>query len=158
MRKTTHRTLTIAIALALIASATAFAGAIRGKEYRGGIPETGVKFEGHHGTGKTHAYGGLVSLRVSRSGGTVRVSFTSAWPVLYCYTTKELRVQKTRPTRISRSGAFTASVEERFAPGPGLPPIVQIVSGRFHGRVATGKIETRAPPCSGVTSFYATAQ
>jgi hypothetical protein len=150
--------LTVALALTLVVSASAFAGAIGGKRYLGGIPETGTKFEGHRGTGKTHAYGGNLSLRVSRSGGTVQVSFTSAWPVLYCYTTKQLRVQKSRPARISHSGAFTASVEERFSPGPGLPPIVQVVSGRFRGRVVTGKIETRAAPCSGLTTYYATAQ
>jgi len=157
MGKTT-RTLTIALALALAASASAFAGAIGGKRYVGGIPEKGTKTEGHRGPGSTHAYHGLVSLRVSRRGGTVQVSFTSPWPVLYCYSTKQLQVQKTRSVRISRSGSFTASVEERFSPGPGLPPIVQVVTGRFKGRVATGKIETRAAPCSGWTTFYATAQ
>jgi hypothetical protein len=157
MAKTT-RTLTIALALALVGSASAFAGAIGGKRYVGGIPEKGTKTEGHHGPGSTHAYHGLVSLRVSRNGSSVQVSFTSSWPVLYCYTTKELQVQKSRSVRISRSGTFTASVEERFSPGPGLPPIVQVVSGRFHGRAVTGKIETHAPPCSGWTTFYATAQ
>ena len=150
--------LTAALALALLVSASAFAGAIGGKRYLGGIPETGTKFEGHHGTGKTHAYGGLLSLRVARNGSSVLVSFTSAWPVIYCYNTKQLRVQKSRPARISRSGSFTASIEERFNPGPGLPPIVQVVSGRFRGRAVTGKIETRAPPCSGATTYYATAQ
>jgi hypothetical protein len=160
MRKTTVRTLTISLGLtlALIVSASALAGAIAGKRYLGGIPEKGTKTEGHRGPGKTHAYRGLLSLRVSRSGGTVSVSFTSPWPVLYCYTTKQLQVQKSRSARISRSGSFTASVEERFSPGPGLPPIIQVVSGRFNGRVATGKIETRAAPCSGWTAFYATAQ
>jgi hypothetical protein len=160
MRKTTVRTLTISLGLtlALIVSASALARAIGGKRYLGGIPEKGTKSEGHRGPGKTHAYGGLLSLRVSRSGGSVQVSFTSPWPVLYCYTTKQLQVQKSRGARISRSGSFTASVEERFSPGPGLPPIVQVVSGRFNGRVATGKIETRAAPCSGWTAFYATAQ
>jgi hypothetical protein len=158
MRKSTRRTLTIALALTLVGAATASGGAIGGKRYVGGIPETGTKFEGHHGVGKTHAYGGLLSLRVSRSGTSVTVSFTSGWPVIYCYNTKLLRVQRTRAARISRSGAFIASIEERFSPGPGLPPIVQVVSGRFHGRIVTGKIETRAPPCSGATTFYATAQ
>src|SRR5579862_5360077 len=124
MGKTT-RTLTIALALALAGSGSAFAGALGGKEYRGGIPEKGVKTEGHIGPGSTHAYHGQVSLRVSRNGSTVRVSFTSPWPVLYCYTTKELQVQRSRSVRISRSGSFTASVEERFSPGPGLPPIMQ---------------------------------
>jgi hypothetical protein len=157
MRKTT-RTLMIALALLLVGSASALGGAVGGKAYLGGIPETGTKLEGHHGTGKTHAYGGLVSLRVSRSASSVTVHFTSNWPVLYCYNTKLLRVQRTHAARISRSGSFTAYVEERFSPGPGLPPIVQVVSGRFSGRSVTGKIETRAPPCSGLTTYYATAQ
>lgn len=157
MGKTT-RTLTIALALALGASSISFAGAIRGKRYVGGIPEKGTKTEGHRGPGPTHAFHGLIALRVSRSGGTVQVSFTSPWPVLYCYSTRALQVQRTRSARISRSGSFTAFIEERFSPGPGLPPIVQVVSGRFNGRVVTGKIETRAAPCSGWTTFYATAQ
>jgi hypothetical protein len=157
MRKTSV-TATVALVLALSLASATFAGAIGGKAYVGGIPEVGTKLEGHRGKGKTHAYGGLLSLRVSRSGKAVTVSFTSSWPVIYCYNTKLLRVQHTRAARISRSGSFTASIEERFSAGPGLPPIVQIVSGRFHGRVATGKIETHAPPCSGVAAFYATAQ
>jgi len=157
MRKTT-RTLTIALALALLGASSALGGAVGGKTYLGGIPETGTKFEGHRRAGKTHAYGGLVSLRVSRSAGTVTVHFTSNWPVIYCYNTKLLRVQRTRAARISRSGSFNASVEQRFSPGPGLPPIVQVISGHFNGRVVTGKIETRAPPCSGATTFYARAQ
>ncbi len=158
MRKTTRCTLTIVLTLALVGASSAFGGAVGGKRYVGGIPETGTKFEGHRGTGKTHAYGGLLSLRVSRNAKTVTVGFTSNWPVIYCYNTKLLRVQHTRAARISRSGTFSAAVEERFSPGPGLPPIVQVISGRFKGRVVTGKIETRAPPCSGATSFYATAQ
>lgn len=157
-RTTTRCTLTLALMLALVAASSAFGGAVGGKTYVGGIPETGTKYEGHHGTGKTHAYGGLVSLHVSRSAKTVTVNFTSSWPVIYCYNTKQLRVQRTRAARISGSGSFSALVEERFSPGPGLPPITQVVSGRFHGRVVTGKIETRAPPCSGATTFYATAQ
>jgi hypothetical protein len=158
MSKTTRCTFTIALALALVAASNASGGAVGGRTYVGGIPETGTKFEGHHGVGRTHAYGGLLSLHVSRSAQTVTVKFTTSWPVIYCYNTKQLRVQKTRAARISRAGLFNAAVEERFTPGPGLPPIVQVVSGRFRGRVVTGKVETRAPPCSGATTFYATAQ
>jgi hypothetical protein len=86
------------------------------------------------------------------------VRFTSMWPVLYCFTPKTLRVQAGRAARISRSGTFSASIEERFYPGPGLPPITQVVTGRFNGRIVTGTIETRAAECSGRTTFYATAQ
>jgi hypothetical protein len=151
------RILTIALALALVASASAYARPIGGKTYLGGIPATGYKTEGHH-AGKTHANGGLVSLRVAHNGRSVVVRFTSSWPVLYCYPQKLIRVQSGKPARISSSGSFTANVEERFNPGPGLPPIVEVIRGRFKGRVVTGKIETRAPPCSGWTTFYATAQ
>jgi hypothetical protein len=159
MGKPTIRTLTIllALTLALLVSASALAGAIGGKTYLGGIPETGYKFEGHH-QGKTHAYGGLISLRVAQSGKSVLVRFTSGWPVLYCYPEKLIQVQSGRAARISRSGSFTAYVEERFRPGPGLPPIVEVITGRFRGRAVTGKIETRAPPCGGWTTYYATAQ
>src|SRR5947209_2174963 len=122
MRKTT-RMLTVVLALILVGASTALGGAIGGKKYVGGIPETGYKYEGHH-RGKTHAYGGLVSLRVARNGRSVLVRFTSAWPVLYCYPEKLIQVQGGRTARISRSGSFTASVEERFKAGPGLPPII----------------------------------
>ena len=165
MRKPTVRTLTmlLALTLALLVSASALAGAIGGKGYLGGIPETGYKSEGHH-QGRTHVFGGLISLRAARNGKSVLVRFVSsshgpaAWPVLYCYPEKPMRVQSGRAARISSSGSFTAYVEERFNPGPGLPPIVQVITGRFRGHVVTGKIETRAPPCSGWTTYYATVQ
>jgi hypothetical protein len=156
MRKTT-RTLTIALALTLAGASSASAGAIGGRTYLGGIPEWGYKFEGHHHI-RTHANGGLVALRVARNGRRVSVRFTSSWPVLYCYTPKQLRVQIGPAARVAGSGSFSASVSERFNPGPGLPPIIQVVSGRFSGRVVTGTIETRAGECSGRTTFYATAQ
>jgi hypothetical protein len=157
MRKTTRRTLTIALGLALVFAASALGGAVPGKTYLGGIPETGYKAEGHH-AGKTHAYGGLISLRVARNGKSVLVRFTSSWPVLYCYPEKLIHVQSGRAARISGSGSFTAYVSERFNPGPGLPPIVEVITGRFSGHAVTGKIETRAPPCSGWTNYYASAQ
>lgn len=157
MRKTT-RTLTILLALALVGASSAYARALGGKTYLGGIPATGYKTEGHH-SGKTHCFGNCeISLRVARNGKSVLVRFTSPWPVLYCYPEKYLQVQAGRSARVSSSGSFTAHVEERFNPGPGLPPIVQVISGRFNGRTVTGKIETRAAPCSGWTTFYATAQ
>lgn len=156
MRKTTLA-LTLACAVALAVVSSALGGAIGGKKYVGGIPETGYKSEGHH-VGRTDAHGGLVSLRVARNGRSVLVRFTSSWPVLYCYPEKLIQVQSGRAARISSSGSFTASVEERFSPGPGLPAIVEVVTGHFKGRVVTGKIETRAPPCSGWTTYYATAQ
>lgn len=153
----TRSTLMLALAITLVVTPSALARPIGGKTYSGGIPATGTKFQGHH-AGKTHANGGLISLRVSRSGGSVLVRFTSSWPVLYCVTSKQLRVQSSKASRISGSGSFSAEVTERFNPGPGLPPIVQVVNGRFRGRTVTGTIETRAAECGGRTTFYATAQ
>src|ERR1700741_3968618 len=149
MSKTT-RTLTVALALGLVWASTALGGAIGGRTYLGGIPETGYKSEGHH-TGRTDAHGGLISLRVARDGKSVLVRFTSRWPVLYCYPEQLIQVQSGSAARISRSGSFPAYGSEPFRPGPGLPPIVEVITGRFTRRIVEGKIETRAPPCSGWT-------
>jgi hypothetical protein len=153
MIKKTSRTLAIASALALAASAAALAsGAMKGKTYEGGAPSTGNS-EGHRL--RTHTSGNIV-LRVSGSGRAVTVRFASNAPILYCITPQRLKVQTTRPASISHSGSFTAAVGQRFAAGPGAPAIVQVVKGRFSGRSVRGTISTHAGEyCSGVANFYA---
>jgi hypothetical protein len=156
MRKSTYRTLASTVALTLVASATAFAsGAVGGKAYVGGVPSSGIRKESGHRVALRA--GGNIVLSVARNGRSVTVRFSSSAPVLYCFTTKTLQVQTTKPASISSSGFFTASVSERFQPGPGLAPIVQVVSGRFSGRSVSGTIKTQAAECSGSTSFSARA-
>ena len=119
------------------------------------MPTRGIRSE-HHRTVAIRA-GGNITLKVSGNGSSVYVHFTSSRPVLYCNTGKTLRVQAARPARVSGSGSFKAFISERFTPGPGLPPIVQVVYGHFNGGSASGTIETRAAECSGVSYFSARA-
>jgi hypothetical protein len=86
----------------------------------------------------------------------VTVSFTSTAPVLYCSTQERIHVQTTRAATIS-GGSFKATVNQRFAAGPGPPSIVQVISGRFSGATVRGTIHTKAAECSGVASFSAKA-
>ena len=147
--------LALALGVALTWSAVALAAPMSGKTYKGSVPSTGIRTERHR-TVKLHA-GGSITLKVSGNGRSVTVHFTSAAPVLYCNATKSLQVQSTKPASISRSGTFKASIAERFSPGPGLPPIVQVITGRFSGHTVSGKIQTNAAQCSGVASFSAHA-
>ncbi len=147
------RTFAITLALTLTCTAAALAaGPLRGKTYEGPAPSSGVDGEGHHV--HTHASGNLV-LRVAANGKSVTVRFSSTAPVLYCQPQQQLQVQTTKPASISRSGKFTATIDERFMAGPGAPSIVQLVTGQFSGHTVKGTIRTQAPPCSGVSSFSA---
>ena len=143
-------------ALVLGAAVAAAAGPLHGASYVGAAPSSGVSSEGHHRL-KLHA-GGTIVLKVSRNGRSVTVGYTSASPIHYCRTSKALKVQRSHSTSISGSGSFRAAVSQRFQATPGPPPIVQIVSGRFNGRSVSGKIETRAAECSGVSYFSARAR
>jgi hypothetical protein len=146
--------LVIALALALTAAASALAGPLNGRTYEGGAPSYGTA-EGHRQ--RTHAAGNIV-LRVSGNGRSVRAWFSSSSPILYCVTRQPVRVQSSHPASIASNGTFKAAVGERFAPGPGAPAILQVISGQFSGRSAWGTIRTRAGECSGVTSFWAGAR
>jgi hypothetical protein len=142
-----------AIVLALICVAGAFAaGPLKGKTYQGAAPSMGVNREGHRV--RTHASGNIV-LRVAGNGRSVTVRFSSSAPVLYCVSQERIHVQSTKPASISRGGKFTATIDERFAAGPGAPSIVQVVTGQFSGATVKGTIRTQAPPCSGLSSFSA---
>jgi hypothetical protein len=143
--------LTIALVLACVAGAVA-AGPLKGKTYQGGAPSMGVDREGHRV--RTHASGNIL-LRVASNGRSVTVRFSSSNPVLYCVTQERIHVQTTKPAAISKSGNFSATIDERFSAGPGAPSIVQVVTGRFTGGTVKGQIRTQAPPCSGISSFSA---
>lgn len=157
MTNRAHRTLAIALALTLAGSACALAaGPLNGKSYQAGAPSWGVSGEGHRI--RTHASGDLV-LRVASNGRTVTVRFSgSSYPVLYCRTNERLYSQSTKPASISSSGRFRATVGEKFTRGPGLPAVVQVVSGQFKGHMVYGLIRTQVPECGGVSSFAASAR
>jgi hypothetical protein len=155
MTHTAHRAAAIAFALALVGSAAALAaGPLSGRTYQGGAPSTGVS-EGHRKP--THASGNII-LRVSGSGRSVTVRFSSSAPVLYCVTQQRVHVQSSHAASIASNGTFKAAVGERFSPGPGAPAIVQLVAGRFSGGSVRGTIHTRAGECGGVARFSATAR
>jgi hypothetical protein len=151
-----QRTLLIALALALASATAALASEpLHGKTYEGGVPAYGVS-EGHRLRTNTN---GKIVLRVSRNGRSVTVHFTSKAPLLYCHTQQPLQVQSTKAASISKSGAFKASIGERFKAGPGPPSIVQVVVGQFSGRKVHGTIRTHASQyCGGAASFSATAR
>jgi hypothetical protein len=154
MFKGARRTLAATLALTAAGPAVALAaGPLHGHTYSTAVPSSGRRAENRRII-PLHA-GGVMTLQVSRSGSTVTVHFSSSSPLLYCNTTKRLRVQSTRGARISSSGSFTASISERFNPSPGLPPIVQVITGRFSGHSVSGKIQTKAGECSGTTYFSA---
>ncbi|MGA2321487.1 MAG: hypothetical protein ABSG95_12215 [Solirubrobacteraceae bacterium] len=156
MTNRAHRTFAIALALTLAGSAEALAaGPLNGKTYEGGAPSSGVNSEGHRQ--RTHATGNII-IRVAANGRSVSVRFSSSSPVLYCSTQQHLHVQSTKPASISRGGTFRATIDERFAAGPGAPAIVQVVTGQFSGRSVRGTIHTQAAECGGVASFAATAR
>jgi hypothetical protein len=146
----------LTLLLTLAGSVAAFAaGPLKGRTYEGRTQASGVSSEG---LTQRLRVTGPITLRVSRSGGSVTVHFASSSPILYCNTSKPLYGQTTKPARISGSGTFRASVGERFAAGPGPPPIVQVVTGRFSGRTVKGTVRTEAGECGGTTSFTATAR
>jgi hypothetical protein len=152
--KVSH-TFAVTLTVTLAGSAVALAaGPLNGKTYEGGAPTSGVNSEGHHQ--RTHATGNII-LRVSASGRSVTVRFSSSSPILYCTPQELLHKQSTKPASISRGGTFTAAIGERFKAGPGPPAIVQLVTGRFSGRSVKGTIHTQAAECSGAASFSATA-
>lgn len=155
MTKRAHCTLGVTLALTLAGSTGALAGPLHGKTYQGRTPSSGVKAEGHNRVA-LHA-GGNIILRVSASGTSVTVRFSSSSPILYCRTQQVLHVQTTKPARISSSGAFRASVGQRFKAGPGAPALVQVITGRFSGGTVRGTIKTSGE-CGGVASFSATAR
>ncbi|MCW3031464.1 MAG: hypothetical protein JWM66_1597 [Solirubrobacterales bacterium] len=144
-----------AIVLTLACASAAFAaGPLKGRTYQGSVPSMGVDREGHRV--RTHATGSI-ALRVASDGRSVTIRFSSAAAVLYCVSQERIHVQTTKSATIAKSGKFSARIDERFAAGPGAPSIVQVVTGQFTGGAVRGQIHTQAPPCSGTSSFSASA-
>jgi hypothetical protein len=157
MRIKTRRTLAAALALTLAVSAAAVAaGPLKGKTYEGSAPSSGIA--NYHHLRMRLRSGGNIVLRVARNGRSVTVGFSSSTPLMYCNTRESLRGQTTKPAPISSSGAFRASIGQRFLPGPGAPAIVQRITGRFSGRSVSGTISTSAGECGGTTTFSARAR
>jgi hypothetical protein len=149
-----NRILAVALALTLAISVDAFAtGALKGKAYRGKTPTSGVNSENI----RVRLSGVGITLVVAASGRSVTVRFASPSPVLYCRIRESVQSQSTKPAPISSSGAFRATVAERFSASMGEPSVVQVVTGRFSGRTVKGTIHTQAGECSGSTTFSATA-
>ena len=147
----------LALALALALSAAALAAApLHGKSYQGKTSAAGVDGEGHK---LPHLTARALTLKVSSNGKTVTVHFSSSVPPLYdCRSSKTVRGQSTKPAKIASDGTFSATVDERFTPGPGLASIVEIVTGRFSGGSVSGKVRTVQPPeCTGSATFSAKA-
>lgn len=150
-----RRSLAVALTLVLVLSTGALAAAVlKGKTYQGKTASSGVDSEGHQQRFKTV---GTISLHVASNGRSVTVSIPSTAPLLYCFTKEQIQVQSTKPAKVSASGSFRATVDQRFVAGPGEPAIVQVVTGRFSGRTVKGTIHTEAAECSGSTTFSATA-
>lgn len=156
MRTRTIRALAFTCVLAIAGSTAALAGPLNGRTYVGSVPSVGLRTVFHRNQLKLHA-GGVIILRVAGNGRSVTVRFSSAYPILYCNTSKALKVQSTSAARISGSGKFTAYINQRFQTGPGAAAITQVVSGRFSGGRVSGTIHTEASECSGVASFSASA-
>lgn len=150
-----YRALATTLLLTLAVSAAALAaGPLKGKTYGGSTSSMGVNSEGLRLRLRVT---GPILLNVAASGKTVTVRFGSPYPILYCLPNEQLHSQSTSPAKISASGAFRATIAERFAAGSGPAAIVQVVSGRFSGRTVTGTLHTEAGECGGVTSFSAAA-
>jgi hypothetical protein len=150
-----HLTLALVLALALVACAAALGAPLKGHTYEANVPSSGVNNEGHR---MSPTRSGRHIQRVSGNGRSVSVRFSSSVPLLYCHIQQRLRVQTSRPAPISSNGAFKATVEQRFTPGPGPPSIVQVITGHFTGRSVHGAIRTKNPECGGIAGYSATAR
>lgn len=156
MQKRTRRTLFIAVAVALIGSASALAGPVNGGRYVGSLPTSGTADYKHLHL-QTYADGEEIILTVAHNGRTVTARFSSNHPFMFCRVEQSLKQQTTTPAAISRSGSFTATIGQKFLVQSGAPAVTQVITGRFSGRHVSGTIRTLAGECGGVSSFSASA-
>jgi hypothetical protein len=157
MHNRTHKTLAIALGLSLASTAGALAaGPLKGKTYVGSAPTEGIA--NYHNHPARLFSGGNIVFRVAHNGRSVTVSFSSSVPLMYCHTSEVLKVQTTKPARISSSGSFKAVIDQRFMAGEGAPGIVQTITGRFSGSKVSGRISTSVGECGGFTNFSAKAR
>jgi hypothetical protein len=154
MQKKTRRTLVIAVAVALVGTASALAGPLNGATYVGSLPTSGTADYKHLHL-KTHPDGGEIILTVSHNGRTVTAKFSNDHPFMFCRSEQLLKEQSTKPAKISSSGSFNATIGQKYLVQPGEPAITQEITGRFSGRRVSGTITTLAGECGGVSSFSA---
>jgi len=145
------RILALTLSLTLVLAGAALAAPLKGKTYKGSTPTSGVDHEHHKQKLVSHT----ISLKVSSNGKKVTVHMSFGHPLFYCGTQSEVHYQTTSPAKITSSGAFKATILERFTNSVGGAPITQIVSGHFNGKSVKGTIRTEAAECSGSTSFSA---
>jgi hypothetical protein len=150
------RALTLGVVLAVVAAGPALAGAVGGDTYVGTLPAYGTA-NYHHLRLRLHTHGAAIVLSVARSGRTVTVHFSTSYPVMFCVDNEFLKVQSTKPARISSSGSFTAVIAGKFLAQGGAPAVTQTITGRFSGKHVSGTIVTSAGNCGGVSHYSASA-
>jgi hypothetical protein len=143
-------------ALAALWTGSALAGPVNGATYVGRLPSYGTATFRHLKL-PLHAHGASLVLTVARNGRTVTARFNTSYPIIYCIDNEHLKVQSTKPARISGSGNFTAVITGRFLPQGGAPAITQTITGHFSGRHVSGTITTTAGGCSGAAQYSASA-
>jgi hypothetical protein len=156
MQRKTIGVLAGVVVLALIGAGSALAGAVNGATYVGSMPEYGTATY-HHLHLKLHSHGAAIVLSVAHNGHTVSVRFSTSYPVMYCINNEFLKVQSTKPARISSSGSFTAVINDKFIAQSGAPAITQTITGHFSGRTVRGTIYTSAGGCGGSAQYSARA-
>jgi hypothetical protein len=76
---------------------------------------------------------------------------------MYCINNEFLKVQSTKPAKISSSGSFTAVITGKFIVQGGAPAVTQTITGQFSGRTVSGTIDTSAGGCGGVSHYSASS-
>jgi hypothetical protein len=148
--------LAVLVGLAVMGTGTALAGPVNGGTYVGLLPAYGTA-DYHHLHMRLHNHGAAIVLSVARNGRTVSARFSTSYPVMFCVNNEHLKVQSTKPARISHSGSFTAVITGKFIAQGGSPAVTQTITGRFSGRHVSGTITTSAGGCGGVSRFSASA-
>ncbi|HEX3512283.1 MAG TPA: hypothetical protein VHT27_14420 [Solirubrobacteraceae bacterium] len=142
------------VGVAAIGTGTALAGPVNGGLYVGLLPAYGTA-NYHHLRMRLHNHGAAIVLKVARNGRTVSVRFSTSYPVMFCVNNEFLKVQSSKPARISKSGTFTAVINDKFLVQGGAPAITQTITGHFSGRSVSGTIYTSAGGCGGVSQYSA---
>jgi hypothetical protein len=156
MQRTTIGGLAVGVGLAVITTGSALAGPIHGATYVGRLPEYGTASY-HHLQLKLHSHGASIVLSVARNGRTVTARLNTSYPVMYCINNEFLKVQSTKPARISSSGNFTAVITGKFIAQGGAPAVTQTITGHFSGRRVSGTLYTNAGECGGVAHYSASS-
>jgi hypothetical protein len=156
MLRKTSGALAVGIGLAVVGTGSALAGPVNGATYVGSLPAYGTATY-HHLHLRLHSHGAAIVLSVARNGRTVTVRFSTSYPVMYCINNEFLKVQSTKPAKISSSGSFTAVITGKFIVQGGAPAVTQTITGQFSGRTVSGTIDTSAGGCGGVSHYSASS-